>query len=85
MADLASALECIPLVRKRFRKGRDWIREPVDYLGEGGGLQTTKAMELNYAILRVVFKWMPSQKISVYALEPQASQGVRKLAYIDTC
>ena len=68
---LASRLECLPMVRKRFRKGVEWIREPGEAAGENC-LQTTKALELNYPILRVVISWMPTRKLSIHDLEPEA-------------
>ena len=68
---LAVLLESIPILRKRFRKGRDWIREPGETSGDNV-LQTTKAIELNFSTLRTVFKWMPSQKLSITTLEPEA-------------
>ena len=68
---LATSLECLPVLRKRFRKGIPWIREPKDSLGENA-LQTTKAIEINYPILRVVIRWMKTRKISMRTLEPEA-------------
>ena len=47
------------------------MREPLDAKGEKS-LQTTKALELNYSALRVVFLWMKTPKISIKQLEPQA-------------
>ena len=69
---LASRLECLPMVRKRFRKGMAWIREPGEAVGENC-LQTTKALELNYPILRVVLSWMATRKLSIHDLEPEAN------------
>ena len=66
---LASLIECIPIVRKRFRKGNKWIREPDD---SSNSLQTTKAIEVNYNTLRTVIRWMPGQKLSIHTLEPEA-------------
>ena len=72
---LSVLLESIPILRKRFRKGRDWIREPEETSGDNV-LQTTKALELNFSTLRTVFKWMPSQKLSITTLEPEACMGL---------
>ena len=68
---LATVWESLPSVRKRFRKGKAWIREPGDGAGENS-LQTTKALAMNFAILKAVLQWMPAQKLSVKTLEPQA-------------
>ena len=68
---LASLLESIPLIRRRFRKGVPWIREPVDCYGEKS-VQTTKAVELNYSTLRVLLIWMQTGKVSIKQLEPEA-------------
>ena len=75
MAELAKRLECVALVRKRFRKSMPWIREPADSSGDTP-LQTTRALELNYAIIDTVIDWMPRQKIGVKFLEDQA--GLQK-------
>ena len=80
MAELAKMLECLPLVRKRFRKGVAWLREPPDVCG-GNPLQTTRALELNSAIIGTVIDWMPRQKVGIKALEDQA--GVCSI-YVDT-
>ena len=76
---LAKLLECLPLVRKRFRKGCPLVREPRDSLGETP-LQTTRALELNCSILMTIIEFMTSRKVSVKTLEPQVA--VSK-AYID--
>eukprot|EP00439_Symbiodinium_sp_Y106_P018483 s6654_g2.t1 len=68
---LSSRLENIPIVRKRFRKGNAWVREPLSING-GNSLQTTRALELNYNIIRVVLLWMDGPKLSVKLLEPEA-------------
>ena len=57
--------------RRRFRKGRSWIREPLDAYGDKS-VQTTKAIELNYSILRAVLLWMPTPKLSIKQVEPEA-------------
>ena len=68
----ARALEKLSLVRKRFRKdGSDWIKEPDNTAGSNA-LQTTAALNLNFAILSVSFRMMMSKKVSVKILEPQA-------------
>ncbi|CAE7483742.1 unnamed protein product [Symbiodinium pilosum] len=74
-------LESIPILRKRFRKGRDWIREPGETSGDNV-LQTTKAIELNFSTLRTVFKWMPSQKLSITTLEPEVKALFRKMNHV---
>ena len=80
---LADLLESIPLVRKRFRKGNPWIREPIDASG-GNSLQTTRAIELNVNIMRVIIDWMPTAKLSIHDLEPQAGPKPKHEAPIRT-
>ena len=75
---LSVHLENIPILRKRFRKGIPWIKEPAESLGDNV-LQTTRALELNFSTLRVVFKWMPSQKLSIHMLEPEARNFLKLL------
>ncbi|CAE7190685.1 unnamed protein product, partial [Symbiodinium necroappetens] len=77
---LSARLENIPIVRKRFRKGNPWIREPVST--GGNALQTTRALELNYNILRVVLLWMDTPKISVKRLEPEVIHLFKKMGHI---
>ena len=68
---LSARLESQPILRKRFRKGLDWIKTPADSLGDNA-LLTTNALNLNFSSLKEVIQWMPSQKISVRTLEPEA-------------
>ena len=68
---LAKLLEALPTVRKRFREGKPWLREPDESMGENP-MQTTKALEYNCSILSAMLRWSQKPKLSIKQLEPQA-------------
>ena len=68
---LAKLFEELPVVRKRFRKGAPWVREPGDAMGDNP-MQTTRALELNYPIVATMIRWSDSRKVAIGVLEPQA-------------
>ena len=73
---LAKLWENVRNIRKRFRLGVPWVKEPGDALGESP-LQTMKALELNFSILQTTIAWMTSRKVSVKTLEPAAVRITR--------
>ncbi|CAE7250332.1 unnamed protein product [Symbiodinium necroappetens] len=78
---LSARLESLPILRKRFRKGLDWIKQPADALGDNA-LLTTRALSLNFSALKVLVQWMPSQKVSVRTLEPEVKSLYKKMNHV---
>ncbi|CAE6918076.1 unnamed protein product [Symbiodinium sp. CCMP2592] len=64
---LSTRLESQPILRRRFRKGLDWIKTPPEALGDNT-LLTTNALNLNFSSLRETIQWMSTPKISVKSL-----------------
>ena len=63
-------LENLSVVRKRFRRGKDWLQEPEE--GGENKWSTTRALELNSQVLKATIQYMTKRKLSIFQLEPQA-------------
>ncbi|CAE7208233.1 unnamed protein product [Symbiodinium sp. CCMP2592] len=78
---LSTRLESQPILRRRFRKGLDWIKTPPEALGDNT-LLTTNALNLNFSSLRETIQWMSTPKISVKTLEPEVKSLFKKMNHV---
>ena len=67
---LARKWEKVPLVRNRFRKGKDWIR--MSFSEDGDLVLCTKTIQQNHQILTLLLDEFGMQSQSIDSLKAQA-------------
>ena len=70
---LSKMWEGIPVVRKRFRIGSDWVHRPVNSKGQEV-VQTTQALQANWRVLCCIVQHLQLEKL---ALKPIQKQAIR--------